>query len=104
MTVAKIETLEQNPIGRHLYPSVGFIEVARQIHYAMPLSDRPAHEPGPDILLNRSTSAVPSRLEMRHISKSFGGVRALRDVSFTAERGRGGRASAARTARARARS
>ena len=48
MTVAKIETLEQNPIGRHLYPSVGFIEVARQIHYAMPLTDRPAHEPGLD--------------------------------------------------------
>jgi ribosomal protein S18 acetylase RimI-like enzyme len=40
MTVAKIETLEQNPVGRHLYPSVGFIEVARQIHYAMPLTDR----------------------------------------------------------------
>lgn len=37
MTVAKIETLEQNPVGRHLYPSVGFLEVARQIHYAMPL-------------------------------------------------------------------
>lgn len=39
MTVAKIETLEQNPVGRHLYPSVGFVEVARQIHYAMPLTD-----------------------------------------------------------------
>jgi ribosomal protein S18 acetylase RimI-like enzyme len=38
MTVAKIETLEQNPIGRHLYPSLGFREVARQIHYAMPLT------------------------------------------------------------------
>lgn len=38
MTVAKIETLEQNEIGRHLYPSLGFKEVARQIHYAMPLS------------------------------------------------------------------
>ena len=37
MTVAKIETLEQNPIGRHLYPSLGFREIARQIHYAMPL-------------------------------------------------------------------
>ena len=48
MTVAKIETLEQNPIGRHLYPSVGFVEVARQIHYAMALPDRPAHGPGPD--------------------------------------------------------
>jgi ribosomal protein S18 acetylase RimI-like enzyme len=38
MTVAKIETLEQNPIGRHLYPAVGFREVARQIHFAMDLS------------------------------------------------------------------
>jgi ribosomal protein S18 acetylase RimI-like enzyme len=37
MTVAKIETLEQNPVGRHLYPSLGFREVARQIHYAMDL-------------------------------------------------------------------
>jgi GNAT superfamily N-acetyltransferase len=41
MTIAKIETLEQNPIGRHLYPSTGFIEIARQIHYAMPLRDLP---------------------------------------------------------------
>jgi ribosomal protein S18 acetylase RimI-like enzyme len=48
MTVAKIETLEQNPIGRHLYPAAGFLEVARQIHFAMPLTDRPAHEPGPE--------------------------------------------------------
>ena len=37
MEVAKIETLEQNPIGRKLYPSLGFREVARQIHYAMRL-------------------------------------------------------------------
>lgn len=37
MTVAKIETLAQNPVGQHLYPSLGFREVARQIHYAMPL-------------------------------------------------------------------
>jgi ribosomal protein S18 acetylase RimI-like enzyme len=44
MTVAKIETLEQNAVGRHLYPSVGFVEVARQIHYAMPLMDPPADE------------------------------------------------------------
>ena len=50
MTVAKIETLEQNPIGRHLYPAVGFIEVARQIHYAMPLTDGPHHEPGQEPL------------------------------------------------------
>jgi ribosomal protein S18 acetylase RimI-like enzyme len=39
MTVAKIETLEQNEIGRHLYPSLGFREIARQIHYAMQLLD-----------------------------------------------------------------
>jgi ribosomal protein S18 acetylase RimI-like enzyme len=50
MTIAKIETLEQNAVGRHLYPSVGFVEVARQIHYAMALLDRPAHGPGPDTL------------------------------------------------------
>jgi ribosomal protein S18 acetylase RimI-like enzyme len=42
MTVAKIETLEQNAIGRHLYPSLGFREVCRQIHYAMPLTDDPS--------------------------------------------------------------
>ncbi len=42
MTVAKIETLDQNPVGRHLYPSVGFREVARQIHYAMPLDGPPS--------------------------------------------------------------
>jgi GNAT superfamily N-acetyltransferase len=47
MALAKIETLEQNPIGRHLYPSIGFVEVACQIHYAMPLTDRPVHEPRP---------------------------------------------------------
>jgi len=48
MTVAKIETLEQNPIGRHLYPSLGFREVAHQIHYAMPLNDRPSESRGVD--------------------------------------------------------
>ncbi len=37
MECAKIETLAQNPIGSHLYPDVGFKEVARQIHYAMRL-------------------------------------------------------------------
>jgi len=40
MEVAKIETLDQNPVGQKLYPSVGFVEVARQIHYAMRL-DQP---------------------------------------------------------------
>src|SRR5205085_1039946 len=38
MEVAKIETLEQNPIGQQLYPSLGFKEVARQIHFAMRLN------------------------------------------------------------------
>jgi ribosomal protein S18 acetylase RimI-like enzyme len=38
MEVAKIETLEQNPVGQSLYPRLGFVEVARQIHYAMRLS------------------------------------------------------------------
>ena len=34
MEVAKIETLEQNPVGQVFYPGVGFEEVGRQIHYA----------------------------------------------------------------------
>ena len=33
MECAKIETLEQNPVTSQFYPSVGFQEVARQIHY-----------------------------------------------------------------------
>lgn len=33
----KIETLVCNEIGSHLYPAVGFREVARQIHYVMEL-------------------------------------------------------------------
>lgn len=40
MSVAKIETLDQNAIGQNFYPRSGFTEVARQIHYAMPLKDR----------------------------------------------------------------
>ena len=40
MAIAKIETLDQNPVGQHFYPRSGFTEVARQIHYAMPLTDR----------------------------------------------------------------
>ncbi len=43
--LARIETLEQNPIGQTLYPRMGFVEVARQIHYCQRL-DRPA-EPRP---------------------------------------------------------
>lgn len=37
MLVARIETLEQNSVGQHLYPKMGYVEVARQVHYAKPL-------------------------------------------------------------------
>ncbi|MBC8351413.1 MAG: GNAT family N-acetyltransferase [Planctomycetes bacterium] len=37
LTHAKIETLDQNDVGQGLYPSLGFREVARQIHYCMEL-------------------------------------------------------------------
>lgn len=37
LTHAKIETLEQNAIGNHLYTSLGFREVARQIHFVAEL-------------------------------------------------------------------
>ena len=37
MECAKIETLEQNPVGMQFYPAAGFQEVARQIHYIMRL-------------------------------------------------------------------
>ncbi len=37
LALAKIETLACNEAGRHLYPSLGFQEVVRQIHYAMKL-------------------------------------------------------------------
>lgn len=37
LTHAKIETLDQNPVGRHLYPACGFREVARQIHFVREL-------------------------------------------------------------------
>ncbi len=39
MAMAKIETLEQNARGQSLYPQLGFREVARQIHYVMPLTE-----------------------------------------------------------------
>jgi ribosomal protein S18 acetylase RimI-like enzyme len=38
LTHAKIETLEQNPIGQHLYPACGFREVAKQSHFVMQLN------------------------------------------------------------------
>lgn len=34
MEYAMIETMAQNEIGAHLYPSCGFTEVGRQVHYA----------------------------------------------------------------------
>ncbi|MCC6444954.1 MAG: GNAT family N-acetyltransferase [Armatimonadetes bacterium] len=37
MAMAKIETLAQNERGQRLYPKMGFTEVARQVHYVMPL-------------------------------------------------------------------
>lgn len=33
----RIETLAHNQIGQYLYPSSGFQEIARQVHYVMPL-------------------------------------------------------------------
>ena len=37
MTFAMIETMVNNPVGQHLYPSCGFVETGRQIHYAKKL-------------------------------------------------------------------
>lgn len=37
LELARIETLDQNPVGEHLYPACGFVEVARQIHFALRL-------------------------------------------------------------------
>jgi len=39
LSVARIETLSHNATGHHLYTAVGFHEVARQIHFALPLTD-----------------------------------------------------------------
>ena len=39
LTHAKIETLEQNTVGQHLYQSLGFREVARQIHFVAVLQN-----------------------------------------------------------------
>lgn len=38
MLLAKIETLEQNEVGKYFYPKMGFKEVARQIHYVKKLA------------------------------------------------------------------
>lgn len=37
LAFAMIETMTHNPIGQHLYPSCGFQEIGRQIHYALKL-------------------------------------------------------------------
>jgi ribosomal protein S18 acetylase RimI-like enzyme len=37
LAYAMIETMAQNEAGQHLYPSCGFVEVARQIHFAKKL-------------------------------------------------------------------
>lgn len=37
MEYVRIETLEQNTVAQKLYPRMGFQEIARQIHYIMPL-------------------------------------------------------------------
>jgi ribosomal protein S18 acetylase RimI-like enzyme len=37
MSFAMIETMAYNPVGNHLYPACGFIEVARQVHFARKL-------------------------------------------------------------------
>ena len=34
LAYAVIETMAQNEAGQHVYPSCGFIEVARQVHFA----------------------------------------------------------------------
>lgn len=37
MSFAMIETMDNNPVGQYLYPSCGFEETCRQIHYARKL-------------------------------------------------------------------
>lgn len=37
LVYAMIETMAQNDAGRHLYPACGFVEVARQVHFARKL-------------------------------------------------------------------
>ena len=44
LTHAKIETLVQNAVGEHLYTSLGFREVARQIHFVAELATKMKNE------------------------------------------------------------
>ncbi len=39
LRLARIETLVQNSVGDYLYRKLGFQEIARQIHFALPLVD-----------------------------------------------------------------
>ena len=39
MRYARIETLAQNDVGANFYPKFGFQEVARQVHYVMPVAE-----------------------------------------------------------------
>lgn len=34
MSFAMIETMVYNDVGNHLYPACGFVEIARQVHFA----------------------------------------------------------------------
>ncbi len=45
MAYVRIETLEQNERCMALYPTFGFQEVARQIHYILPLGDASSPPP-----------------------------------------------------------
>lgn len=38
LSLAKIETLEQNATGNHLYTSLGFKEIVKQVHFVAPLT------------------------------------------------------------------
>ncbi len=44
LTHARIETLVQNEVGNHLYTSMGFREVARQMHFAAELNQAAGSE------------------------------------------------------------
>jgi ribosomal protein S18 acetylase RimI-like enzyme len=37
LELVRIETNDENSVSQHLYPELGFVEAARQIHYAMKL-------------------------------------------------------------------
>ncbi len=37
LAFAVIETMANKPVGQHLYPSCGFVETGRQIHFAVKL-------------------------------------------------------------------